>query len=520
MVGTRVLARVLDHAERAGAKVVLVGDPKQLPELETGGLLAALEERLPGAELTANRRQRAPWERRALHQLRNDDIDGALAAYGSHERITMADTHDDAITTIVSNWWDARSRGEHAIMLTSRNVDVASLNQQARLELSAAGRLDGPELSVRGLAYQAGDEVMTLRNDSRLGVRNGTRGVVKTIDLEQRSMTVAFSTGEDATLPADYVDRGHIIHAYASTVHKAQGMTCDCAFLLATHDLYRELGYVALSRGRLANHIVTVNDRELDIESPPHAPTLESDSLDLLRSGLSRSRAQQLAIDLDCSQRFASMPTPELMTTRRSLRALLNSAPVDRSDKLPQLRTAKNEADLRLHHLETSRDRVRRLGQSRAQSRDERARTRDRAADDVANCATAITQAEQSATDRRRYLVDHAAEVAELRYVEQAIKTRLDDTVAAAEVDNSHYLHRAIGTPPADQRGLATWRASARAIERYRMTYDITDADNPIGTKPLKTEQLIEYWGVLQHATAMDPRHLPAPRRPTGRTLA
>ena len=31
MVGTRVLARVLDHAERAGAKVVLVGDPKQLP---------------------------------------------------------------------------------------------------------------------------------------------------------------------------------------------------------------------------------------------------------------------------------------------------------------------------------------------------------------------------------------------------------------------------------------------------------------------------------------------------------
>ena len=58
MVGTRVLARALDHAERAGAKVVLVGDPKQLPEIDAGGLLAALAERMPGAELTTNRRQR------------------------------------------------------------------------------------------------------------------------------------------------------------------------------------------------------------------------------------------------------------------------------------------------------------------------------------------------------------------------------------------------------------------------------------------------------------------------------
>ena len=112
-------------------------------------------------------------------------------------------------------------------------------------------------------------------------------------------MTVAFSTGERATLPPDYLDAGYLTHAYASTVHKAQGMTCDRAFLLATDDLYQELGYVALSRGRLGNHIVTVGELEHDLESPPHAPTVERDSLDDLRSGLSTSRAQQLAIDLD-----------------------------------------------------------------------------------------------------------------------------------------------------------------------------------------------------------------------------
>ena len=87
-----------------------------------------------------------------------------------------------------------------------------------------------------------GDEVMTLRNDARLGVRNGTRVVNDRVDLDQRTMTVAFSTGERATLPPDYLDARYLAHAYASTVHKAQEMTCDRAFLLATDDLYQELG--------------------------------------------------------------------------------------------------------------------------------------------------------------------------------------------------------------------------------------------------------------------------------------
>ena len=107
-------------------------------------------------------------------------------------------------------------------MLASRKQDVAGLNRCARTVVAAAGRLDGPELSDPGLAYQRGDEVLTLRNNARLGVRNGTRGVVDHVDLDQRTMTVAFSTGERATLPPDYLDAGYLAHAYASTVHKAQ----------------------------------------------------------------------------------------------------------------------------------------------------------------------------------------------------------------------------------------------------------------------------------------------------------
>ncbi len=70
MVGTRQLARLLDHAQRRQVKVVLVGDPHQLPEIDAGGLFRALANRLPSVELTANRRQREQWEVDVPHRRR------------------------------------------------------------------------------------------------------------------------------------------------------------------------------------------------------------------------------------------------------------------------------------------------------------------------------------------------------------------------------------------------------------------------------------------------------------------
>ena len=521
MVGTRVLARALDHAERAGAKVVLVGDPKQLPEIDAGGLLAALAERMPGAELTTNRRQREQWEQQALRQLRDGDVDGALAAYHGHDRITAVDSYDKAVENIVSGWAAARSNGEDAVMLASRNQDGASLNRSARtVVVAAAGRLDGPELSVRGLAYQRGDEVMMLRNDARLGVRNGTRGAVEHVDLDHRTMTVPFSTGERATLPPDYLDAGYLAHAYASTVHKAQGMTCDRAFLLATDDLYQELGYVALSRGRLGNHIVTVGELEHDLESPPHAPTVERDSLDVLRSGLSTSRAQQLAIDLDRAADFSSMPSADLIRERSRLTELTGRAPTDRTADLPELIATRDAAEQQLRRLQEERSRVHMPGRSRGQSRAERDRGIDRVAADVADHATAVTEAEDSTAQRSRYLVDHAVDVADLRRIDEVIARRVDEAVIEADDDSEHYLRRAVGAPPMGSRRRQVWRDRARAVEQYRMTYAITDTDNPLGLKPSDTRQLVAYWTMLQQAKVVEPTLLPKSLRRTGRGIA
>jgi ATP-dependent exoDNAse (exonuclease V) alpha subunit len=66
MLGSRKLARLLEHAQQAQAKVVLVGDDRQLSAIDAGGGFRALRLRLGASELTENRRQQQAWEREAL----------------------------------------------------------------------------------------------------------------------------------------------------------------------------------------------------------------------------------------------------------------------------------------------------------------------------------------------------------------------------------------------------------------------------------------------------------------------
>jgi hypothetical protein len=71
MVGSRKLSRLLQHAERAQAKVVLVGDDRQLAAIDASGGFRALRLRVGASELVENRRQHEAWEREALDLVRS-----------------------------------------------------------------------------------------------------------------------------------------------------------------------------------------------------------------------------------------------------------------------------------------------------------------------------------------------------------------------------------------------------------------------------------------------------------------
>lgn len=296
MVGTRNLAPLLRHASLCRTKVVLVGDPKQLPEIQAGGVLASLAKRHPVLTLAENRRQNDQTERRALQELRSGDVDQAVGALRDHGRIVTATNAETVRDCMVADWWAHRSAGQSTLMMTKRNADVDDLNRRARRLVATAGELQGSVLVVAGRPFQVGDQVICTRNDHPNGIRNGTVGGITDINHQHRIVTISTDDG-DRRLDDEYLDAGHVRHGYAVTVHKAQGRTVDHGLLLASDDLHREMGYVGLSRGRDSNRMYLVADEPTD-ELEHHGPPGErSDPSDLVTDSLRRSAAKELAID-------------------------------------------------------------------------------------------------------------------------------------------------------------------------------------------------------------------------------
>jgi excisionase family DNA binding protein len=225
VVGTRALARLADAVTAAEGKLVLVGDDRQLPEIEAGGLFAALADRLGALELREVRRQSESWDREALAALRDGDVDLFVLEYAEHGRIVTAATAEAVRGRLVHDWLGAFTAGEHAVMIANRRRDVAELNRRARECLQASGRL-GPDQLVAGTrSFAIGDRVVARRNARTLGVVNGDAGHVTTI--EEGRVAVELDGGRRVTLPTAYIEADHLDHGYALTAHLAQGSTVD-----------------------------------------------------------------------------------------------------------------------------------------------------------------------------------------------------------------------------------------------------------------------------------------------------
>ena len=141
MTNDRDILRVLVAAEAAGAKVVLVGDDRQLGPVGPGGTFAGLLDRAHHAVhvLDENVRQHNPGERRALEHLRAGDVDRAVAWYARNRRITVASTRDDALNAMVNAWMSDTCSGLNSGLYAWRRDNVAALNT-ARPDRLGRGR--------------------------------------------------------------------------------------------------------------------------------------------------------------------------------------------------------------------------------------------------------------------------------------------------------------------------------------------------------------------------------------------
>jgi conjugative relaxase-like TrwC/TraI family protein len=506
MVGSRKLARLLDHAHQAGVKVVLVGDDRQLAAIDAGGGFRGLRVRLGASVLSENRRQRAAWERDALELVRDGQVDQAVTAYREHERMVPATSKTELTLNLVRDWWQAHQDAEttqqagepggEAVILAYRRDEVDRLNTTCQHVMQRNGRLGTEALQVGDRQIHVGDQVVCGRNDLRgLGVANGTRGTVTAVDVERRALTLRTEQDRQITLPAGYLDgpipqgRRVVDLAYATTGHKAQGLTRWRALVRISGQEDANWLYVQLSRAKQDTRLHTI------ITPEPHAGAGEldlpdrepPDAYDQLAAALARPGGQRLAIDTTSRLDVRATPTGELRAERDRLQAELDQAPPDRARLLERATHRRQQAEQQLAAVGAKHPRRggRALfGRRHQADQDQDPAGRALAARQAERAARAEVEARAAQQRHQAWLEDHHDLGSGYRDVTRELALRSRQRAAFAELEQPAYLTEALGPVPESVRGRRAWRQTARLVEDYRQRFEISDTDRPLGERP------------------------------------
>ena len=282
MTDTVSLVEVHRRCEAAGAKLLLVGDPRQLAAVGPGGTLADLAEHGVRYELAEVRRFGSRWEATASLRLRDGDTT-ALDTYVKHGRILDAGTAEQAETAAARGWLADTLAGRNSLALVPTNEAAARLSATLRAELVALGRVEaaGVPLTRQGTVAGIGDLVQARRNGwDLIGHDGNTTAPINrrcyrvTATRDDGSLIVTDDDGtghggQTLTLPPAYVAE-YLTLGYASTVHAAQGRTVDTAHTVIGPGTDAPGAYVGLTRGRHRNTAYCIT-RAVPDDIPPGA---------------------------------------------------------------------------------------------------------------------------------------------------------------------------------------------------------------------------------------------------------
>ncbi len=500
MVATRKLAPLLEHAERAGAKVVLVGDDRQFASIQAGGGFRALRLRLGASELTVNRRQVEAWEQRAIDDVRAGNLEQAIAAYAEHDRIRAFEARDDRDRALVGDWWQAHQAGERPVIYAHRRAQVDQLNSVCQRLRTDHGQLGPERLAVGDRSFAVGDVVVLGANaKDRLGVVNGTTAVILELDVPGRAMTVR--TLEDdpqrvVRLPRWYLDAQvrpgqsrRVDLAYARTDMRSQGRTERRALLAVDGVEDMQGGYVQLTRSTDRTDLyLTVGPEPLGPDDErPHPGREARTPEELLERVLTRDGSKTLATDTPDLQDVRRWSTRELRAERDRLAELRAQCPPDRSRELRLATQRAADAEqarqqARTDHQATAAE-VAALQGSWRRRRD-LAAARDRLVLTEHALRTTTGQADQAAERlgilrraQQRHLGWMEAHDADLRVQERAVlredawRRRVDQRALA--LDPPGWLVAELGPVPSDPQERAVWRVAAAELDAYRRTYGL-----------------------------------------------
>ncbi|NSZ87804.1 Ti-type conjugative transfer relaxase TraA (plasmid) [Agrobacterium tumefaciens] len=252
MVASKQMAGFVDAVVRAGAKIVLVGDPEQLQPIEAGAAFRAIVDRIGYAELETIYRQREDWMRKASLDLARGNVEKALALYNANARIVGERLKAEAVERLIADWNRDYDQTKTTLILAHLRRDVRMLNVMAREKLVERGIVGEGHVfrTADGeRRFDAGDQIVFLKNETSLGVKNGMIGhVVEAVP--NRIVAVVGDRDHRRHVVVEQRFYSNLDHGYATTIHKSQGATVDRVKVLASLSLDRHLTYVAMTRHR------------------------------------------------------------------------------------------------------------------------------------------------------------------------------------------------------------------------------------------------------------------------------
>jgi Ti-type conjugative transfer relaxase TraA len=252
MVDTKLMAMLAAHAYHAGAKLILVGDDRQLSSIDRGGMFGALKDRYGAASLTEVRRQMKKDDRRATEMMAEGNFHDALAGYAARGHIHWAGNPEGARAALVRQWAadSAADPGKTRFVFAYTNIDVDELNRDLRRVRQTRGELGAStsfETKHGKHDFAEGDRVQFAGTDKTLNIYNGNAGIIRRIE---GSRIVVCLDGNGPLLAFDAAMFKDFRHGYAGTIYKGQGRTIDQTYLYHSAHWRRAASYVALSRHR------------------------------------------------------------------------------------------------------------------------------------------------------------------------------------------------------------------------------------------------------------------------------
>jgi ATP-dependent exoDNAse (exonuclease V) alpha subunit len=257
MVDHKRMDALTELVERSGAKLIAVGDGKQLPSIGPGGMFDRLTTHTPTAELTDIRRTQDPDERRAWAALRAGEPERAMAHYFKRAQLHFSNTRDEAGEAAIQRWMTlAEKHGirQVALIADASNKEIDRLNARAQHLRAERGELGHREIPLEHAHYglREGDIVAFTSQHRPAGqprVENGTRGQVTRVS-EHGGLTIELD-GSGRSVPLAREDIDSLRLGYAQHVYRQQGATVERTVVVTGGwQTSKESAYVEATRAR------------------------------------------------------------------------------------------------------------------------------------------------------------------------------------------------------------------------------------------------------------------------------